>query len=102
MGFRLAAPWRPRRDLPWQALRTAWYYGVNCYRVALEHIAAHTKDRDTVDVALQALTDGRGLPLWEPQLWDRAHDRNRILTIAVFAEILAKVGQKESHLDSQS
>lgn len=67
---------------------------VNRYRNALKHIATHSKDRDTVDDAIQALAEGEHLPLWDPAPWDQATENNRYLTIAVYAEILAKVGSK--------
>jgi len=75
---------------------------VNRYRMGLKHIATHSKDRDTVDDAIKALAEGEPLPLWDPRSWEQACESNRNLTIAVCAEILAKVGQKESQADSQS
>jgi hypothetical protein len=63
---------------------------VNIYRAALQHIATHSKDRNTVDDAIQALLEAPHLPLWDPRPWEQACELNRGLTIAVCEEMLAK------------
>ena len=69
---------------------------VNRYREALKHIAVHSKESDTVDVALKALSEGERFPLWEPVVWVREESNNRLLTIAVCAEILSRVRPEQA------
>jgi hypothetical protein len=69
---------------------------VNVYRAALQHIATHSKDRNTVDDAIQALLEAPHLPLWDPRPWEQACELNRGLTIAVCGEMFEQIRVKGS------
>jgi hypothetical protein len=75
---------------------------VNVYRNALKHIATHSKDRDTVDEAIQALAKGEPLALWDPRPWEQACEANRGLTIAPEAGSATRTSFKVINSDWQN